>query len=562
MEIWKLFSQLFRHELARVLGVLLLSTAVILSSVGLFMLSSYVISFTGVNHSLVEVMVPVVGIRFFGLARGIFRYLERLISHHTTFRLLGALRNRLYQHISSFGMNRLIKLDKDRAFKKLIDDISMLEDFYLRTGTPYIVGIIIGLIGALLISVFSKPAGLLFSSFYSVSIILVPYIIFVKTKKPVLDLAKLAERSKGLILDMISGLADVLVNDDRDQIKNRILDGWDEEERLEGIEDKWKALGDSAIQILMHLSVLGVLWVGIVAVSNGRLEPLILPPLLYGVQALYEGVLPLPLVFQTCLRSNESIKNINQLLDIKEEATSFVISRQENSIRIQDAYGGYDPGKSILKEINLEMKEGDKLAVIGASGSGKTTLSLMMMGWLEPSRGRVVVPGNSGQSFGVVDQKVHFFNTTIKNNLRLANRKLSDRDMNKLMEEVELSSWIAGLKDGLDTELGGGDLKLSGGQKQRLALARALAKDAPFLLLDEITAGIDIDTEDKIMKMVLDHYHDKGIIVLTHRLIQMEKYDKIILLEKGRIVEEGKHEELMAKNGRYYKYYLLQSMEV
>lgn len=215
--------------------------------------------------------------------------------------------------------------------------------------------------------------------------------------------------------------------------------------------------------------------------------------------------------------------------------------------------------KEVLRGINLNINSGEKLAILGRSGAGKSTLASLLRGDLLPSQGKITLNGISTYQFGdqianyfsIINQNPYLFNTTIANNLRLGNEDATDEELWDVLRRVGLSSMVEKLKKGLDTEVQEAGLRFSGGERHRLALARILLKDAPIVLLDEPTVGLDPITEQAVINTFMTELKGKTIIWITHHLQGIDQVDQVVFIENGQIEMQGTPESLWQSNERF-----------
>ncbi len=212
----------------------------------------------------------------------------------------------------------------------------------------------------------------------------------------------------------------------------------------------------------------------------------------------------------------------------------------------------------IVKHLSLEIKRGEKLALLGRTGCGKSTLLQLLTRSWDPQQGQILLDGVDltrwsepalRKAITVVSQRVDVFNGSLRENLILAKADASDEQLVAALDKVGLKSLLD--DKGLDTWLGDGGRHISGGERRRIGIARALLHDAPILLLDEPTEGLDRRTEQQILNLLLEFAKDKTVLFITHRLVGLDSMDQICLMDEGEIIERGQHQQLLVQNGRY-----------
>jgi len=240
----------------------------------------------------------------------------------------------------------------------------------------------------------------------------------------------------------------------------------------------------------------------------------------------------------------------------------------EGSINFKNVCFSYNQAEHTLDGINISINPGETIAIIGKSGSGKTTLVNLIPRFYEIESGQLLIDSENVQNYSLrslrsnislVTQEVTLFNDTIFNNI--AYGKYSDDEVSKVVTSAHMDEFIDNLPKGLDTLVGDQGILLSGGQRQRIAIARALLKDAPILILDEATSSLDSESEKYIQKALDQLMKNRTTLVIAHRLSTIENADRIIVLSKGRIVEQGNHNELIKQNAEYASLHRLQFNE-
>ncbi|HKG54196.1 MAG TPA: ATP-binding cassette domain-containing protein, partial [Anaerolineales bacterium] len=222
----------------------------------------------------------------------------------------------------------------------------------------------------------------------------------------------------------------------------------------------------------------------------------------------------------------------------------------------------------VLQQVSFDIPAGKLIAIVGPSGAGKSTLTNLLLRFWDYEAGEITLGGQSlkvlnqddvRKEMALVSQNSYFFNTSIRENLRLARRSITQEEMESAGKAAQIHEFIVSLPRGYDTLIGEQGVRLSGGERQRLAIARALLKDAPILILDEPTANLDPLTEKEMLATLFETMHGKTSLLITHRLVGLENVDEILVMNSGQIVEKGTHEELLKQEGLYRHLWDLQN---
>lgn len=221
-----------------------------------------------------------------------------------------------------------------------------------------------------------------------------------------------------------------------------------------------------------------------------------------------------------------------------------------------------------ISDISFNLPAGSRLAIVGPSGAGKSTLVNLLLRFWEYRRGQITLGGcelrtlnadELRQRIGLVDQNAYLFNASLRDNLRLALPGANQAQIERAIELAHLKPFIEKLPEGYDTWIGEQGTRMSGGERQRLAIARALLKDPPLLILDEATANLDAITERQILDSIRTAMRGRTVLMITHRLIEMDRMDEILVMDRGKIIERGRHAELLAADGLYTRMWQLQN---
>ncbi len=284
----------------------------------------------------------------------------------------------------------------------------------------------------------------------------------------------------------------------------------------------------------------------------------------FATMASFEMLMPIAGAFQYLGQTLTSARRLNEVI-LAEPDVTFSEEQKEHSNQFSIDFSNVefsypDSDTKVLKNVDLTIGAKQKVAILGQTGSGKSTMLQLLSRYWDPQSGSVSIAGQSltewnesqlRKSVSVVSQRVDVLNGTLRDNLLMASPDATDELISKTLTEVGLEKLLD--DKGLDAWLGDGGRQLSGGEKRRIGIARALLHDAPIMLLDEPTEGLDKSTEKQIMTLLESHYQDKTVLFITHRLVNLAKMDAICLIEQGEVVEHGSHDQLIARAGRYYQ---------
>jgi len=549
----------------------LASVATIASSIGLLGTSAYLISYAALRPSIAFLQVAIVGVRFFGISRGVFRYLERLTSHSVNFQLLSRLRVWFYQALEPLAPACLLQYRSGDLLQRAVGDIDVLENFYVRVVAPPLSALLITAGAGLLLGSWDvRLAGVLVGGLL-LGGIAVPLVSYRLSRDPGRQLIGLRSELSASYVETLQGMADLLAYGQEGVTRQRMahLEG-----QLSGAQMRlaWAGGAGNALgQLVANLTLLAVLVVAIPLVGGGQLDGILLAVVSLVVLASFEAVAPLPQAAQTLEASLKAARRLFELVDaeaaVAEPETprpapgSGTISIQKLSFR----YAANLP--AALQDVDLTLAPGRKVALVGPSGAGKSTLLALLMRFWDTPAGTIRIDGQDIRSFrsrdarrlfSLVPQSTYIFTATLRQNLLLACPGAGEAELERALAQAGLMDWARQLPDGLDTWLGERGQQMSGGERQRLALARALLQDAPVLLLDEPTAHLDTISERQMIETLHAVFHKRTVLWATHSLSGMDWMDEIVVLEHGRVVERGTHPQLLGANGLYAHLYQIQ----
>ncbi len=560
-----------RPHLYLALLALALSFLAVGAQIGLLGTSAYLISRAALRPStILLLMVPIVGVQFFSIGRSSFRYLERLTSHDVTFRLLSDLRVWFYARLDARPPADLGRVHSGDLLSRAVHDIESLQDFYLRALAPPVVLVLT----VVLVFLVVWPMAPSIASVLAVLLLL--------GSLPAVLQLRLGQRAGGELLrqrgalsvavaDGVRGVSELLACGGADAYQAKLDATQERMLRAQGRLRRQSAMSGALLGLLGNFAMVATLVLAIPLVRAGRMPGWDLAVVAFIALAGFEAAQPLSQSFQALGQCLAAGRRIFDIMDQPVSRTPLKAARQpaDAGVEVRDLSVRYDPQAApALRGIDFDLPPGRHIAVVGPSGAGKTTLIGALSGFAPDMTGSVLVGGVPIEAVqreeiwamsAVIAQDTSLFNVSLKDNLRLGRPEASDGEVAAAAEAASLNSLIAALPEGLDTLVGEQGARLSGGERQRVAIARAILKDAPILLLDEPTEGLDAVTEEAVLHDVLHFAAGRSLLLVTHRLIGMEAMDEILVLSGGRVVERGRHAELLAAGGVYEQLFHLQS---
>jgi ATP-binding cassette subfamily C protein CydC len=543
----------------------------ILSGMGLISTSMYLISYAALKPSISELQVAIIGVRFFGLSRSIFRYLERISSHSTNLRMVSGLRVWFYTKIEALVPAKTISYQSGDITTRVMQDIEILDQFFIRVIAPPLIALIVIIVLSLFtFSINIQVGWITFCSLTVLGlIILLSSTIIHKTSQNNFSTSR--EKLNTFMTSLVEGIADIQINGKAD-IFRYLYDHRVKE--FTRVQNK-SIMGDVFLNALIpFVSGIGMLIVFIAAAQSAQIQ--LIDPKLIGVTALlvlagYEIFQSFPQLGSNLVRSEQAVSRlfeiVDQVPDIIDPEHSQSL-KNFNSLDIDHLDFIYPGSKQlILDGFYLHLEAGKKVALVGPSGVGKTSLKNILLRFWEYSSGSVHINGIDLRQLPQVDirnlirtssQKPYFFQTSILENMRLASPDATREDMIEALSASQCMEWVSALPSGLDTLIGNRGMLLSEGQRQRLDIARALISGSDLFILDEPFAGIDTITERNMNRSILKYTQRKTLLLITHHLTDLEMYDEILFLKDGKILEKGSHKELISLSGEYSRMYKIQ----
>ena len=544
----------FGMILAIILGTITMFCA------GLLMFSAgYVISKSATKpENILIIYVPVLMVRVFGISRPVVRYIERLTSHNWILRITSNLRRKLYLRLekSAIGLSERYKLGD--LLGLLNEDIANIQDLFLRTLFPLM---IVGSLSVALIiasSVFSLTLALVVAFFLGLMVIVLPYVSLKVSAKYDRDLKNYRNQLFSNLTDDVLGLQDWVLSGRKEDF---LLDYQSSEKAARQIQEKMLSYvrkRNLVLQLIFALLVVYlIVWSG--STLNAGDAPNYIAAVSLAAFPLFDAFAPLSDAVVETQRYGDSVQRLNDLPDVKEEVRQETIT--ETDLQISNLSFAFDD-KLIFDDLNLHIKKGEHVAILGRSGVGKSTLASLIRGDLIAQQGTLDLSGiapayanNVEEKIGVINQSPYIFNASIRSNLSLARLDASDEEIWNALELVGLKKMVASLPNQLNEVVDEAGLRFSGGERQRLALARILLSDVEMVILDEPTVSLDPITENQLLRLFFERLKDKTIIFITHHLLGVQHMDRVIFLEKGKIKLDDQPGYLLEHNEDFRKLY-------
>lgn len=550
-----------------ILAGVLLSFAVTGASVGLMAVSAYLISKAALARDMTDLAIWITGVRFFAVSRAGLRYAERYVTHLATFRILTRLRVWFYCAIEPLAPARLAVYRSGDLLARTVADIETLENFYLRVVIPPLAAALVTALACLILGSFDVWLGLALLVFILLTGVALPLASRRLSRQPATAGVALRAELTASLVDDIQGIADLLACGQEDAYQARTLRL---SQQLNQVQERlaWvRGLGNGLAALLTGLAGLTVLFLAIPLVTAGQIDGVFLALLPLTAIAAFESVQPLAHAWQTLESSEAAAQRIFELIDAEPAAVdppglsgrridgevSHDAAQQPGTstadltglpgrglaIEIHDLRFRYAPDEPlVLDGVSLRVPAGGQVVITGPNGSGKSSLVNLLLRFWDYEEGTICIDGYEIREMApddvrtllaVVPQHTHLFNATIRDNLYLANPDASDDELVAACQQAQLHDFVQSLPQGYDTVVGENGLLLSGGERQRLAIARAILKNAPILILDEATSQLDAVTEQRLMQSLGDFMAARTTVIISHRRTGLAGMDRIDL---------------------------------
>ena len=564
------FLRLFKFaKLPLFLGLVLMITG-LASSIGLLTTSGWFLAATAIAGlgTLFNFFYPSASVRGLAIGRTLFRYFEKLVTHDATFRILAKLRVQVFEKIIPLSPGVLNRYRNSDLLNRLVSDVDTLDSLYLRLIAPFITAIFVILAMCIGLSFVNAPLALGLGASLLLLVFIIPTVFYQLGKKFGDKLVHSRALYRTQFLEFIQAQAELLLFNAEDKLKDNMAKteaNWQADQQKEA---NLSGFSTALSLFLNGLIIAAMLWFSSQAeFGNDEYRMAFIALFTFAALASFEILMPLGSAF---LHIGQVIASAERVTDIIEQQPLVTFNGKaefdQNAttlIETKDLSFTYPERQNrALENLNLTIQKGKKVAILGKTGSGKSTLLQLLVRNYDANQGQLFLAGKPiadyaedtlRSQFCFLTQRVHVFSDTLRQNLQFASAvNISDEKMIEVLNQVGLGKLLE-QEQGLDIWLGDGGRPLSGGEQRRLGLARILLNDAPILLLDEPTEGLDRETERQILRLILAHAENKTLIMVTHRLTAIEQFDELCVIDEAKLIEKGTYAELLQLEKGFFK---------
>ncbi|HUJ07939.1 MAG TPA: thiol reductant ABC exporter subunit CydC [Streptosporangiaceae bacterium] len=535
------------------------------AAVTLLAVSGFLLARASQHPNIVAISIAVVAVRALGITRGFARYAERLASHDVAFRVLADVRVAIYSRLERLAPAGLAAFRSGDLLARLVSDVDATQDLFIRGMAPPAAAALVGAGATAAGLALLVPAGLLLGVGLLLAGVAAPLITAAVARRSAAAAAPARGELGSCFTDMLAGAAELHVFGAQAQALGKVADADRTLTRLARRSATASAVGTGLTTLAAGLTVWGVLVVGVAAVGAGTLGRVPLAVVTLTALAAFEAVNGLPGAAIQIGQARTSAARIAAVLDAPDPVTEPTAPRTAPTgpitVRLTGVSARYAPGAPLaLDGVDLDLLPGRRVALVGPTGAGKSTVASVLLRFTDLASGTATLNGLPLADFAADDvraliggcpQDPYLFDTTIRENLKLARPGASDDELADATGRAMLMDWIASLPAGMDTPVGAHGVAVSGGERQRIALARALLADPALLILDEPTAHLPADQRLALTADLLAATAGRSTLLITHDPAGLEQVDEIVVLDHGTVAERGTHAQLLAAGGWY-----------
>ena len=508
------------------------------------------------------------------LLRVAFRFLSNYLAHKAAWYLVGDLRTKIYDKLERLDLGFFHDKQTGDLMSRVVNDTRDFELLYAHI-IPEMITNVVTFLGvlAILLTINWKLALI---NCFPIPLILVSGVIFAKKVRPFFRVSqrKMGELS-GKLQDNLSGIHEIQSFGREEYETGRV-----DEKNFDHVRAMLKALKISAVfhpsvEFLSSIGTILVVAFGGLMAYQGNLSVADIVAFVLYLSLFYAPISGLATLLENMQQSMAGAERVMLVLDtpsrIQDKKGAKPLKDPQGAIEFEHVSFSYEEGEPVLQDISFQCKPGMMVALVGPTGVGKTTLTQLISRFYEPTSGRILVDGQDIQDVTVeslrrcispVLQDTFLFNGTIEENIGYAKPDASFAQIVAAAKAANIHDDIESMPDGYATRVGERGLRLSGGQKQRVAIARAILRASPIIILDEATASVDVETERQIQKAIASIAGKSTILAIAHRLSTIRSADLILVIENGRVVESGTHEELVRRGGVYARMNRIQNTSI